>query len=243
MSTVVPLPVAINLAYWLYKEHPDIFNALKGMATSKGLGALGQDGDTSDFLPGIDVLPVDDTSTDVGNFLPSSSAGSITTSDVTSTISPDLLALPEPQLQTVSFDPSSLPTPDLVTASVNAAASSNVSPTTASNVGSVGTLLTTGLAALAGVTAAIYKAGTPQASTIATQASRAAAGVNPAAITYGYNAAGQLVPILQTPASAGIALSPQTLASLGIPAAWGPYVIPVGIGLIILVAIAGASIK
>lgn len=235
--TTVAIPVAINLAYWLYKEHPDVFNALQKMALQKkaGLGALGQD--DSDFLPGISVMPDDTSSTDIGSFT-QPDVGSITTSDVAASISPDLLSLPEPQLQSVSLDPDSLPTPDLVSASDVAAANTTVSPSTASNVGSVAAVLTTGLGALAAVTTAIYKAGSAQAATIQTQASRAAAGTNPAPITYGYNSAGQLVPILQTGTSS-IGLSPQTLASLGIPSSWGPYIIPVGIGIIVLMALGG----
>lgn len=248
MSTIIKLPQAINLAYWLLKIHPEVFSALqKGAFNKTGgpLGALGQDDD--DF---VGVTPVETDTFDAGSAISAASdsittipdTGTLTSSDIASTISPDLIALPPPQLQTVSLDPDSLPTPDLVSAADVAAANTTVTPASASNVGSVAAILTTGLGALAAVTAAIYKAQSPQAATIATQAQRAAAGANPAPITYGYNAAGQLVPILQTPTTAGIGLSPATLASLGIPASWAPYVVPVVIGVIIL-AVAGGSKK
>jgi len=262
MATV-PLPVAINLSYWLMKVHPPVFSALLNMAKGRpsGLGALGQ-GDDDDFLPGISVMP-DDTSIDVGNFVSSPDVGSITTSDISSSISPDLVSLPSPQTTTSSdFYTGITPMPAADTSAdvgnfldnENApsipgsgtipSSESTVNAPTANNVGSVAGVLTAGLGALAAVTAAIYKAGTPQASTIATQASRAANGVNPAPITYGYNSAGQLVPVLSS-ASTGTAgaLSPQTLASLGVPSTWGPYILPALVGVVLLVAMSGGSKK
>lgn len=231
--TAIKPAVAINLSYWLYKVHPEIFARLQKMVPGGGgkLGALGDDGG-GDFLPGITPYSGDTvtTSFDVGN---------IDTSSVDSAISPDLVSLPEPQLDTVSLDVNNLPTPDFQIAS-DSAASSGLSSSTASTVGAVAGVLTAGLGALASVTTAIYKAGSPQAATIAKQASLAQAGVNPAPITYGYNSAGQLVPILQTPTTT-LGLSPQTLSNLGLPTSWTPYVIPVTIGVVVVALIAGAS--
>ncbi len=69
-------------------------------------------------------------------------------------------------------------------------------------------------------------------------------GVNPAPITYGYNSQGQLVPVLASYRTGTVgALSPQTLASLGVPSSWGPYVVPALVGLLVLVAVSGASKK
>lgn len=254
----ITIPAAINLSYWLYKIHPDIFNALLNTAKGRpsGLGALGDDG--SDFLPGITPLP-DDTSYDVGNFVTSNS-GSISTSDISASVSPDLVSLPAPQTvgaASSDFYPGISPMPAADTtadvgnflANSNAPSSggstaSTIDPPTASNVGSVAGVLTAGLGALAAVTTAIVKAGTPQASTIATQASRAAAGLTAAPITYAYNSAGQLVPVISSASTGTVgALSPQTLASLGIPTTWAPYVLPALVGVIVLVALSGASKK
>ena len=258
MSTV-PLPVAINLSYWLMKVHPPVFNALLNMAKARpsGLGSLGDD-----FYTGVSVLP-DDTSIDVGNFVSSPDVGSISTADISSSISPDLVSLPAPQ-STGSSDFYTGITP-MPAADTNAdignfldnanapsipgsgtipSSESTVNPPTANTVGAVAGVLTAGLGALAAVTTAIYKAGTPQASTIATQANRAASGVNPAPITYAYNSAGQLVPVLSS-ASTGTtgALSPQTLASLGVPSTWGPYIVPALVVGMLLLAMSGGSKK
>ena len=258
MSTV-PIPVAINLAYWLYRVHPQVFTELLNTAKGRpsGLGSLGDDG--SDFLPGVSVMP-DDTSYDVGDFV-TSDAGSISTSDISATLTPDLVSLPAPALTPTTGEfytgitpmPAADTTADVgnflansgVTGSTTTGSTaSTVNPATASNVGSVAAVLTAGLGALAAVTTAIYKAGTAPAATIATQANRAAAGVNPAPITYAYNSAGQLVPVLSSASTGTVgALTPQTLASLGIPSAWGPYIVPGLIGVIVLVALSGASKK
>lgn len=257
----ITIPAAINLSYWLYKVHPEIFGQLLNTAKGRpsGLGALGDDG--SDFLTGITPMPDDTTSYDVGNFV-TSDAGSISTSDISSSISPDLVSLPAPQTTAIGASSSDFytgitPMPAADTnadvgnflANSNAPSSggstaSTVDPPTASNVGAVAGVITAGLGALAAVTTAIYKAGTPQASTINTQASRTAAGLNPAPITYAYNSAGQLVPVISSASTGTVgALSPQTLASLGIPSTWGPYVVPALVGVIVLVALSGASKK
>ena len=253
----ISLPIAINLSYWLYKVHPEIFNALLNTAKGRptGLGRLGDDG--GDFYTGISVMP-DDTSIDVGNFV-SSDTGSITTSDISSSISPDLVSLPQPQASIGSSDfytgitpmPAADTSADIGnfmansdTTSSSGSSPSAVSPPTASNVGAVAAVLTAGLGALGAVTTAIYKANSPQLSTIGTQAQRASNGVYPAPITYGYNSQGQLVPVLASASTGTVgALSPQTLASLGIPSTWGPFVIPVLVAGVAVIALSGASKK
>jgi uncharacterized membrane protein YeaQ/YmgE (transglycosylase-associated protein family) len=250
---MVPLPVAINLSYWLYKVHPPVFAALLNHAKGRpsGLGSLGDDG--SDFLPGVSVMPDNASSFDVGNFIDSGSGASVTTSDISSSISPDLVSLPQPQetIGSGEFYTGITPMPAADTtadignflansdaAPAGGSAPSTLNPPTASNVGAVAGVITAGLGALAAVTTAIYKAGTPQASTIATQANRAAAGINPAPITYAYNSAGQLVPLLASMSTGTVgALSPQTLATLGIPSTWGPYVVPALVGILVVMAI------
>lgn len=251
----VALPLAINLSYWLSRMHPEVFNALLNQAKGRpsGLGALGDDG--GDFYTGISAMPTDTSSFDVGNFV-SSDAGSITTSDISATISPDLVSLPASQATIGSSDfytgitpmPAADTSADVGNFMANSDAPSlgstnALNPTTASNVGAVAGVITAGLGALAAVTTAIYKAGTPQASTIGTQANRVANGVNPAPITYGYNSQGQLVPVLASYSTGTVgALSPQTLASLAIPPSWGPYILPV-VGILALVAINQGSKK
>lgn len=256
---MITLPAAINLSYWLYKVHPEVFGPLLNMARGRpsGLGSLGDDG--GDFYTGISVMPTDDTSTDIGDFV-SNAGGSITTADISSSLQPDLVSLPAPSVgSSTSSDfyagitpmPAADSNADVGNFLANANAPSSggssptaVTPSTASNVGAVAGVLTAGLGALAAVTTAIYKAGTPQASTIATQANRAGSGVGVAPITYGYNSAGQLVPVISSPSTGTVgALSPQTLASLGIPSSWSPYVVPVLAGVVVLVALSGASKK
>jgi hypothetical protein len=253
----VTLPLAINLSYWLYRVHPEVFTALLNQAKGRpsGLGTLGDDG--GDFYTGISVMPDDTSSFDVGNFV-SSDAGSITTSDINATISPDLVSLPQSQAAIGSNDFYTGITP-MPAADTNAdvgnflansdapslggSSPSTLNPPVASNVGAVAGVITAGLGALAAVTTAIYKAGTPQASTIGTQANRVANGVTPAPITYGYNSQGQLVPVLASTRTGTVgALTPQTLASLGVPSSWGPYILPLA-GILALVAINGASKK
>lgn len=251
--TKVALPLAINLSYWLYKIHPEVFTALLNQAKGRpsGLGALGQDG--GDFYPGISPVPADTSSFDVGNFV-TSDAGSITTSDISATVSPDLVSLPASQASSDFYTgitpmPAADTNADIGNFLANSdapslGATNTLDTPTASNVGAVAGVITAGLGALAAVTTAIYKAGTPQASTIGTQANRVANGVNPAPITYGYNSQGQLVPVLASYSTGTVgALSPQTLASLGVPSSWGPYVVPVLVGLLVLVAVSGASKK
>lgn len=269
----VSWPAAINLSYWLHKVHPEIFRALLNQAQGRpsGLGALGDDG--SDFFPGVSAMP-DDSSIDVGNFI-QSDAGSISTSDINASLSPDLVSLPSSQDTFGSGDfytgitpmpgssdfytgitpmPAADTNVDIGNFLDNANAPSiagggdatvgTLNPPSASNVGSVAGLLTAGLGALTAITTAIYKSGSPQASTIGMQANRVATGVNPAPITYGYNSAGQLVPVLSSASTGTVsALSPQTLASLGVPSTWGPYILPVAIGVIVLVAVSGGSRK
>jgi len=243
MATTVPLPVAINLSYWLYKIHPDVFAALLNVAKGRpsGLGSLGDDG--GDFYTGITPMPdTDTTSFDVGDFV-NSDAGSITTADIGSSISPDLISLPEPQLQDVSLDAVGAPTPDLQGALDDAATSSTgLDNSKSGTVGAVASVLTAGIGALGAITTAIYKANSTQAQTIQAQAARAAAGANPVPVTYGYNSAGQLVPIVANATTGTVgAISPTTLASLGIPSTWSPYILPAAIGVGLLMLLGGSK--
>lgn len=243
MATV-PLPVAINLSYWLYKIHPDIFAELLDVAKGRpsGLGALGDDG-SGDFLPGISVMPADTSSFDVGNFV-NSDAGSITTADINASISPDLASLPEPQLQDISIDAGGIPNPDLQGALDSTNVDTGLDNSKSGTIGQVATVLTTGIAALGAIGTAMYKSAQTQAQaqTIQAQAARAAAGVNPAPVTYGYNSAGQLVPILASASTGTVsAISPQTLASLGIPSSWSPYILPALLGLLVVAAVGGSK--
>jgi hypothetical protein len=241
----IQLPAAINLAYWLYKVHPEIFSSLlnQSRAQTSTMGALGQD-DGGDFLPGISLMPdVTSDVSDIGSFSASSDVGSFVPSDIGATISPDLWDF-QPELSDVSFDSSSslvTPISSGTTSAINTAAA-NIDSSTASSIGSVASLLTAGLGSLAAITTAVYKAGSPQATTIAAQAQRAAAGAPAAPLTYAYNSSGQLVPVLQTGAQSGVALTPQNLSSL-VPSSWGQYVIPVGVGVLVAIAIYAGTRK
>ncbi len=158
---------------------------------------------------------------------------------VSAALDPAILALPDPSLTNVGID-AALTTPIFSFDSSAAAASSSGGLSGA--LASIGSFLSsaTGLSSLSNLATAVYKANTPQAATIATQIGRVQAGTNPAPITYGYNAAGQLVPILAKPNTAGVALNSQTLAGL-IPASWTPYVVPTVIGLVLWWALSGAK--
>ncbi len=227
----------INLAYWLYKIHPQLFNALQRpaqQASSRGkLGRLGDDltdfvpFDASAYVPSLDTNVPYDTS-------------SLTSGDIAATLDPVIVNLPDPSLTNIGID-AALTTPNFsfnTGAAVAPASSGGLSGALAS----IGSFLSsaTGLSSLSNLATAVYKANTPQAATIATQIGRVQAGANPAPITYGYNTAGQLVPILAKANTAGVALNPQTLAGL-IPASWTPYVVPTVIGIVLLWALSGAK--
>lgn len=228
----------VNLAYWLYRAHPGLFNILKNQVAqnsgSTRLGRLGDNGDisfdtgdTPTFVVGADTTP--DLSVVPAGSFPS--------------ISPDLSAMPDPALQTIGVDAAtadiSVPIDTGAAATAGAPAQATPASSSAGGIGSalasVGSFLAsaTGLTALTNLGTAYYKSNTPQAQTIATQAARVAAGTNPAAITYRYNTAGQLVPVL---AQNGIntPLTPSTLSSL-LPSSLSTYAIPIAIGIGVLV--------
>lgn len=235
----------VNLAYWLYRAHPGLFNILKHQVgqspQATRLGRLGDNGDVS-FDTGSDPTFVigADTSTPDVSIVPSGSFPSI---------SPDLTAMPDPALQTIGVDAATadlgVPIDTGAAASAGAPATATPASASASGIGSalasVGSFLAsaTGLGALVNLGTAYYKSNTPQAQTIATQAARVAAGQNPAAITYRYNNAGQLVPVL---AQNGIntPLTPSTLGSL-LPSTLSGYAIPIAIGLGVLLLAFGSK--
>lgn len=209
---------SLNLAYWLAKVHPEIFNALKSPAAQAErvrtrLAALGDD--SSDLNFAIDYPsgygPPADSAADLSFSIeyPSGYGPSATPS-----IDPALVALP----------------------SSGASTSSSLVSGFDSALSSIGKFLGSapGINALTNLATAIFKPGTPQAATIATQIARTQTGVGAAPLTYGYNSAGQWVPVLAQPNSAaGIALNPQTLAALGVPPSIAPYVAPALIGLVL----------
>lgn len=223
----------INLAYWLYKVHPELFRALQTQVpqASSRLGRLGDD-----FTPSsTDFVPFDSSSyapPPVPDVLPPD----LTTGQVSASLDPGLVALPDPQLANVGID-AALTTPTIDTTPAGASSSGGLTGA----LTSIGSFLAsaTGLTSLTNLATAVYKANTPQSATIATQAARVAAGLNPAAITYGYNSAGQLVPVLNQPNTAGVALNSQTLAGL-IPSSLTRYVVPVIIGAVLWWAMSGS---
>lgn len=227
----------INLAFWLYRIHPEIFAALQAPASqARSRTALRGLGD--DFTPAAgDFVPFDSSSYDAPSFTVDTSAPI----DVTAALDPVIVSLPDPQLSTVGIDSALTPPPASIDFGTAAAAPASSSGGLGGALASIGSFLSsaTGLSSLTNLATAVYKANTPQSAAIAAQIGRVQAGVNPAPITYGYNAAGQLVPVLKSPNTAGIALTPQTLAGL-IPAGWTPYVVPVVIGIVVLWAFSGS---
>jgi hypothetical protein len=217
----VSLRNATNLAYWLYRVHPELYAELAAR-TRPTLARFGRLGDNGDVI-------TDTTAVDGGGVITD-------TTEVITGIDPSLVSMPDPELADVGVAAamSDINVPIDVPSSPQAS-TSIPSSGWASSLGSVGGFLAsaTGLGALANLATAYYRSNTPQAQTIGTQIARVQAGATPAAITYGYNSTGQVVPVLS---GTGMALSPQTLSSL-IPSNWKQYAIPVGIGLLLLWAL------
>lgn len=222
MSTAAALSNGLNLAYWLYRIHPDLFNTLATKArqarSSAGrLSRLSSYAGLSDITdaPAIDQEVLDSI-------------------DATNTIDPELVSLPDPQLSDVAIAAPGIDSE--VSASIAAASSGTPSSPSSSALGTVGAFLgsVTGLTALAGLAASALKAGSPQQATVQTQVARAQAGAPPAPITYGYNSSGQLVPILKT-AGTTTPLTPASLFSL-IPSGVSGWLLPAGLGLLLLAA-------
>lgn len=227
MTSAVALRNGVNLAYWLYRVHPAIFNALAAQAPRTArLSGLGDDGVSFD----TGSVPTFEIGT--------SDVGTTTTFDVSSQIDPQLLSLPDPVLTDVGIGAATSDVSVPIDTSVNAAPAAS-STGLGSALGSVGSFLAsaTGLGAVTNLATAIYRSGTPQAATIATQVARVNNGASPAPITYAYNTQGQLVPVLsQAGGTSGLALTQQTLGSL-VPSSWQRYAIPVGLGLLLLWAL------
>jgi hypothetical protein len=217
--SAISLRNATNLAYWFYRVHPELFAELVAR-TRPTLARFGRLGDNGDGI-------ITDTSTAGGGIITD-------TTEVITGIDPSLVSMPDPELADVGIGaaisdvnvPIDVPTAPVASSTIAAPGG------LAGALGSVGSFLasTTGLGAVANLATAYYRSNTPQAQTIATQLARVQAGATPAAITYGYNSAGQVVPVL---AQTGQALTPQTLSSL-IPSNWKQYAIPVGIGLVLI---------
>jgi hypothetical protein len=212
----------VNLAYWLAKVHPELFNALIAPAAQRQrkMGALGDDGSGLDFT--IDY--------------PSGYSAGDTSylSSQIPTIDPSLLALPDPQLSSVGID-AALTTPSVPIDTSGATAPTSSAGGLGGALASIGSFLSSaaGLTSLSNLATAVYKANTPQAATVATQIARVQGGTTPAPITYAYNSAGQLVPVLAKANTAGVSLTPQSLAGL-VPSSLTPYVVPTVIGLLLL---------
>jgi hypothetical protein len=229
-TTAAALNNGLNLAYWLYRIHPTLFAALQGPANQyragrklSRFGALRALGD--------DVA------------VSSSDIGTTTTFD-TGGISPDLITMADPGLTDVNVS-----IPDIssdVSSAISAGAPSVSLPVTSpgstgtvtSALSSIGSFLAsaTGLTALTNLGTAYFKSNTPQGATLATQVARVQAGVTPAPITYGYNAQGQLVPVLSQ-SGVNTPLTPSTLNSL-LPSGLAQYALPIGLGLLALWAFA-----
>lgn len=223
MTSPIALRNGVNLAYWLYRVHPHIFNALAaGVARGGRLSGLGDDGVSFDTGP--------------------TPTFEISTTDVPP-IDPALISMPDPQLTDVGVGAAtadvSIPIDSSIGGPATVAASSGSG--IAGALSSVGSFLAsaTGLGAVTNLATAIYRSGTPQAATIGAQVARVYNGASPAPITYGYNTQGQLVPVLAQSGRPGVPLTQQSLNNL-IPSSWRQYAIPVGLGLLLLWALSSA---
>lgn len=204
------------------------------------LGSLGDD-----FFPGISTFDpstvntfdpstfdasnlLDTSAIDPGGFDFSSSFNPI------QTLTPDIASIASPDLINISIDNSGFTLPSFQTDNTG----SSIFDALSSGLSSVGSWLTSaaGLSAVGNITNTVLKANTPQQQTVQTQVARVASGNNPAPITYGYNTAGQVVPILQTGVNQGQALNPTTLASF-LPSSLKQYATPISLGVLALIAV------
>jgi len=242
---------AINLAYWIAKFHPTLFRRLQILAAPNGLGRIGrlglygrlgqdvsfisQESPTSFSIdPTLQPMPADipDMSQPPGSFL---------SQETSSSIDPDLIALQPVNVDVPDITNSSEASIASAPIDTSSSALSSASSGLTSALASVGKWLSSapGLSAVTNLATSIYKSGTPQASAINTQVARTQAGVNPAAITYGYNSLGQLVPVLQPAGTAGLSLDPTTLAQL-VPPTLQPYIVPI-VAVVAILALLGAA--
>ena len=227
------LQQGMNLAYWLARVHPGLFNILKKQVSRTGMSRLGHLGDDTSFDTGS--TPTFEIGGD--GSIASDASSSVVPAGSFSTISPDLTSMPDPALQTIGVDAATadvgVPIDEGAAASAGTPAKATPASSSPSTLGSalasVGAFLAsaTGLTAMTNLGTAYYKANTPQAQTIATQAARVAAGQNPAAITYAYNSAGQLVPVLSS--AGGTVNTPLTQQSLNslLPSSLSTYAVPI----------------
>lgn len=223
----------LNLAYWLYKVHPELYARLVPLAT-RARGRLGTLSD--DFLPGISTFDpsssIDTFSIDSFQPLPSDAATFTfdPTSNPLATITPDIASIGTPDLTNITVDTSGFTTPAF---QPEPDPTGSIWDSIGSGLQSVGSWLTSsqGLSSLSSIANTVLKANAPAQATVNTQVQRVAAGSNPAPLTYGVNASGQVVPILtRAGTGSGIGLTFQSLQKL-VPTAWQPYVAPTLIGL------------
>lgn len=182
---MITLTPQVRLASWLLQNHPEIFKAIQQQAQQSGFARFG-DGETTTFDSSLDTF----------------------TPDLVDTSS---LVLDPGTLSTPSLDWGSLATPSF---NVDTTSSGGFFSTLTSGLSSVASFLgsATGLTALTSVAKAAFGSGSAQAQTIGTQTKLVANGQNPAPISYGVNAAGQVVPIYT-----GTTV-PGTVAATGSPA-------------------------
>jgi len=214
----------LNLAYWLYKVHPELYAQVLPLAQqrSRRLGSLGQD--VTEFDTGTT------TSFDTGSSFDPGSSSFLPDSAVFDAISPDLAQIATPDLTDVSVDLSGFTTPTFQT---EVDPTGSIWDSIGSGLKDVGTWLTSsqGLSSLGTIATTVLKANSPQQATVNTQVQRVAGGQNPAPLTYGVNSSGQVVPVLtQAGTGSGIGLTFQSLQEL-VPSAWRPYVAPALIGV------------
>jgi hypothetical protein len=214
----------VNLGYWLYRVHPELYARILPLATkaSAKLGALADDVSSSDTGTTTTFDPAGDTFNISGG------------SDVLNNLAPDMASIATPELTNISVETSGFTVPDFQTESNPSGIFSAID----SGLKSVGSWLTSaaGLSTVGNIANTVIKANTPQQQTVQTQIARVASGSNPLPITYGANPSGQLVPILQTGLNQGRALTPSTLASF-MPSSLRPWATPISIGILALLGI------
>lgn len=229
-----------SFAYWLYVTHPAIYFAVARRMKQSGLGCytcgsfgrLGQD-DGSD-IPIIDVTA---DSFDTGTI----SATDAVASSVFTTVDPSTFTPISVDATAITPPPDTAITP---AASTDSSTLSKVGDFLTSSQG-VSALLTVGAAAVKA--AATVQSAQTQQSILQMQAARAAAGLNPAAVSYTVNpATGAVTPVIATGAGGTMpltgamqsALTPGTAAaSIALQNFVSQYGLLIGLGFLALLAL------
>lgn len=226
------------LAAWLALEHPQFFAYAYRVLRAPGMAGFGQDVSATDAGTTTTFDTTDTSSTDAIPEI-TVTAPSLVPVGITDTLDVNSLAAP-------NIDASQLATsavPEVTNSGESTSWLSSIGTGLSNAVASMAGFLSskTGLTSLANLGTAYYKANTPQAAVISTQAARVGSGAAPGAITYATNQQGQLVPVAYNKAGSAFPLSSSALSGL-IPSSSSGWLV-LGGGILLLAALASRSGK